>query len=820
MSKLDPFFGAAIVFFADGSALPQRSGVDVVGDGVTIVDDPGNGRTKITIPGTNITVQSEGVSVTQRNVLNLIGAGFSVVDDAINGRTNITLEVTEPDLGDVVELYVTSGIADAPSVPVGISAGRGSEDGVTDRDGSMLVWDESISAFRASKNDAGDVATLTGDLPIQASSFWGSGDTAVAASGQFRGPSAVTLVAARNQADDGDIVALATDADDNVLIGGTSLIPSSRTVTFPAGGTATIAHAKRSGTGANAGDALTIAAEDGQDVSGGTNNDGGALVLVGGKPGTGGTGGSAGAVRLRSGDDVIGDWTAVGFALDPSRASLAIVANEASQELYFQAALGVTYFDSPTLKLRDGSQAEALVFALDGDGATSVTAASDATFTLRQAQRSGTGANDGTAFSIVAQQGQDQTGGADNNNGAFLDLKGGKAGTGGAGAAGDTGAVRLFTGDSHMLTIGHYPGIPNVGYFANGADATGGFVFGGGSLISFLATSVQFVGATSVCNGTNGGGVFTFTNNYAAANQLLIGADTTAFTFTQTQRTVADTAGADWLLQAQMGKGQARGGHFAIKSGEVDSGLFGEPLAGTVPGDVTMSTSDDNQIWIKGDGDMAVSAEHDLSIAAGNNATLEGAGTLALSTVGGDLSLTAAAGPSITVYGDGGIDVSATGGDGLLLYSDIAININSDNDITFDDTVIVGTGGITLVDDAGDLSIKYQDVTTASADGWDLTIQAQNATGPTSTGGNLFLKAGTGTSSSGELYLTSGSSIRMTVNSTGVGFNSATPIARPDYTVTNPTTDRSLNVTGDTLAQVAAVLGTLIADLISYGLLQ
>jgi hypothetical protein len=40
------------------------------------------------------------------------------------------------------------------------------------------------------------------------------------------------------------------------------------------------------------------------------------------------------------------------------------------------------------------------------------------------------------------------------------------------------------------------------------------------------------------------------------------------------------------------------------------------------------------------------------------------------------------------------------------------------------------------------------------------------------------------------------------------------------YSVTNGSTDRALNVTGDTLAQVAAVLGTLIGDLKGYGLLQ
>jgi hypothetical protein len=40
------------------------------------------------------------------------------------------------------------------------------------------------------------------------------------------------------------------------------------------------------------------------------------------------------------------------------------------------------------------------------------------------------------------------------------------------------------------------------------------------------------------------------------------------------------------------------------------------------------------------------------------------------------------------------------------------------------------------------------------------------------------------------------------------------------YTVTNPSTDRALNVTTDTTAQVAAVLGTLIADLQTAGVLK
>lgn len=46
-----------------------------------------------------------------------------------------------------------------------------------------------------------------------------------------------------------------------------------------------------------------------------------------------------------------------------------------------------------------------------------------------------------------------------------------------------------------------------------------------------------------------------------------------------------------------------------------------------------------------------------------------------------------------------------------------------------------------------------------------------------------------------------------------------TVAARQDYTVTNPITDRSLEVTTPTLAETAAVLGTLIQDLINHGIL-
>lgn len=67
-----------------------------------------------------------------------------------------------------------------------------------------------------------------------------------------------------------------------------------------------------------------------------------------------------------------------------------------------------------------------------------------------------------------------------------------------------------------------------------------------------------------------------------------------------------------------------------------------------------------------------------------------------------------------------------------------------------------------------------------------------------------------------------GAAVRAEGSAAGIqlGFYGTSPVQQsPAYTVTNPTTDRALNVTGDTLAQVAAVLGTVIADLKLLGLL-
>lgn len=70
------------------------------------------------------------------------------------------------------------------------------------------------------------------------------------------------------------------------------------------------------------------------------------------------------------------------------------------------------------------------------------------------------------------------------------------------------------------------------------------------------------------------------------------------------------------------------------------------------------------------------------------------------------------------------------------------------------------------------------------------------------------------------LDIQAGASSRFTINATGLAFNGQTPIGQPDYTTANVTPDRSFDADTVAVAELADIVGTLIADLISYGLLQ
>lgn len=80
-------------------------------------------------------------------------------------------------------------------------------------------------------------------------------------------------------------------------------------------------------------------------------------------------------------------------------------------------------------------------------------------------------------------------------------------------------------------------------------------------------------------------------------------------------------------------------------------------------------------------------------------------------------------------------------------------------------------------------------------------------------------QAGTGIQR--EFSLQIGTAKRVRMDSTGLSFFGVTPVARPAaYTVTNGLTDRAYDADATSVAELADVLGTVIADLQSLGLLQ
>jgi hypothetical protein len=169
-----------------------------------------------------------------------------------------------------------------------------------------------------------------------------------------------------------------------------------------------------------------------------------------------------------------------------------------------------------------------------------------------------------------------------------------------------------------------------------------------------------------------------------------------------------------------------------------------------------------------------------------------------------------------------GIYFQAVGASGSVNFQTGTVNFHDATPATTLTAILNSTGTTTLQATTGvtAFTINQADKTTNSGTGAALTIQAQNETGTTSTGGALNLKSGTGTTAAGAVVVSAGAAERLRLNATGFAFNGATPIARPDYTVTNHTDARSINETGATLVQVANTLGTLINDLILYGILQ
>lgn len=405
-----------------------------------------------------------------------------------------------------------------------------------------------------------------------------------------------------------------------------------------------------------------------------------------------------------------------------------------------------------SVRLQDSSLAETLRLTLAATGATSMTIASTVTsFRLLHTQRAGTGVNAGSTITFTAQQGQNVSGGT-NNDGGSIRLEAGAPGTGGG--AGSFGSVFIAAaGLGDLLEIYPFGGTRTI---LESSLSSMQILVGTASFFVSDTGFVQFSPATSGAGANTvyfgNGATITCLVPQTGAVAMTIAAVNTSFTLSWVDNTTNSATGGVTTLQGQNCTGTTSvGGVVNITGGT--------------------GTSDDG----------------DINVTTGAGITINGEGSVVLKV-------------DTTTW------VSLTSGGGMQIGSaGTSIDMFSDA-FTWSATATP--------------SLIQNDKTTNSGTGATFTIQAQNETGTTSNGGVMDIRSGTGTSANGAIQIRSGATKRFEGNATGVGFNAATPIARPDYTITNPTTLRTIDVSAATLSDVRQFLGTMAQDFIDYGLFQ
>ncbi len=343
---------------------------------------------------------------------------------------------------------------------------------------------------------------------------------------------------------------------------------------------------------------------------------------------------------------------------------------------------------------------------------------------------------------------------------------GGAGGTdsGGDGAAGGGAAPWLFVGAA---------GGAGTGTIGNGGNGTsflvicgpGGAADDGGD--GGLGGSIALTPGSGGGNGGGGGsagadgtidlnGVTNIDGNVNIDGNISFLATSSTPVISQADQTVNGFPGVNLTVQAQNSTGTTTtGGDLVLKPGT--------------------GTSIDGIIALQGNTNMT-----------GNLSFLSTVGVPVISQA--DETANSVNGEILTIQAQNSTGTTTTGGNlelkpGTGTATNGVILVTGNTDITGDVTI---TGTLGLTDDvtfttATDTpTISQADETGTTGDA--MTIQAQNATGGSSTGGDLDLLAGTGTTADGSVNIGSGST-RIETDGTGIGFFGVTPVARPDVSV-------------------------------------
>jgi hypothetical protein len=216
------------------------------------------------------------------------------------------------------------------------------------------------------------------------------------------------------------------------------------------------------------------------------------------------------------------------------------------------------------------------------------------------------------------------------------------------------------------------------------------------------------------------------------------------------------------------------------------------------PGNVIVAGTQALQVTATGGLDVDTLIDFD-----GTTATFDASGAISLDA-GAASNFTTTAG-ALTLDGNAGVNIAGNAAE-IDLTTTGALDLNSG---TF--TLDCSTATITATDAIS--------ITSGTTDD-NLTL----ATGNNGAGdsGNILIDVGTATGTAGDVSIAAANAVNLNLGASGtlIGFYGATAVAQSAaYTPTNVVTDRAYDADATSIAELADVVGTLIADLQATGLI-
>jgi len=343
----------------------------------------------------------------------------------------------------------------------------------------------------------------------------------------------------------------------------------------------------------------------------------------------------------------------------------------------------------------------------------------------------------------------------------------------------------------------------NVGLDTNGNITTPGHYIQLSNALSWASGSVSLTATTSSLSLNAGAGLLNLTGYaginiasslYAPTLQWLN--TVTSPTFTQAATNVSNATGQTMLIQAQysntgagaiggqlnLASGGSTGGgstgNVSILTGSTQQAVFAPTLT-TFLSPINFDSA--SLTWLLSVTSPILSqANNPNASATGQALTVQAQNATGTTSTGGALNLTSGTGTSAA----GAVNIQA-GGTTVVSVASTAVSINQPN-VQFGNTVVSPI-------------IKQNNNTVNNTTGSTLTINSQNSTGTTSTGGNLALVSGTGTTAAGNITFSPGGNLAMTVSSTAVTYNIPTLLFAS--TASNPSISQAATSLANTNGQ-------------------